>query len=134
MSNDTVVSLAAPARVSDPLTELLRTGARRADRGRGHGGVRGVPVGVRSGEAARPRTEQGPRGPRCRGASRRRGWVRPDGLPGRGPGSARDFRVHGRLQREAVAVLPRQVVSRAPFAPMTTMSLGRLMSALGDLG
>ena len=27
MSNDTVVSLAAPARVSDPLTELLRTGA-----------------------------------------------------------------------------------------------------------
>ena len=29
MSNDTVVSLAAPARVSDPLTELLRTGARR---------------------------------------------------------------------------------------------------------
>ena len=29
MSNDTVVSLAAPARVSDPLTELLRTGSRR---------------------------------------------------------------------------------------------------------
>ena len=29
MSNDTVVSLAAPARVSDPLTKLLRTGARR---------------------------------------------------------------------------------------------------------
>ena len=29
MSNDTVVSLAAPARVSDPLTELLRSGARR---------------------------------------------------------------------------------------------------------
>ena len=29
MSNDTVVSLAAPARVLDPLTELLRTGARR---------------------------------------------------------------------------------------------------------
>ena len=29
MSNDTVVSLAAPARVCDPLTELLRTGARR---------------------------------------------------------------------------------------------------------
>ena len=29
MSNDTVVSSAAPARVSDPLTELLRTGARR---------------------------------------------------------------------------------------------------------
>ena len=29
MSNDTVVSLAAPAHVSDPLTELLRTGARR---------------------------------------------------------------------------------------------------------
>ena len=29
MSNDTVVSLAAPARVSDPLTELVRTGARR---------------------------------------------------------------------------------------------------------
>ena len=29
MSNDTVVSLAAPARISDPLTELLRTGARR---------------------------------------------------------------------------------------------------------
>ena len=29
MSNDTVVSLAAPARFSDPLTELLRTGARR---------------------------------------------------------------------------------------------------------
>ena len=29
MNNDTVVSLAAPARVSDPLTELLRTGARR---------------------------------------------------------------------------------------------------------
>ena len=29
MSNDTVVSLGAPARVSDPLTELLRTGARR---------------------------------------------------------------------------------------------------------
>ena len=28
MSNDTVVSLSAPARVSDPLTELLRTGAR----------------------------------------------------------------------------------------------------------
>ena len=28
MSNDTVVSLGAPARVSDPLTELLRTGAR----------------------------------------------------------------------------------------------------------
>ena len=53
MSNDTVVSLAAPARVFDPLTELLRTGARRVDRGRGHGGVRGVPVGVRSGEAAR---------------------------------------------------------------------------------
>ena len=36
MSNDTVVSLAAPARVSDPLTELLRTGARRlvSDAGR----------------------------------------------------------------------------------------------------
>ena len=29
MSNDTVVSLAAPARVSDPSTGLLRTGARR---------------------------------------------------------------------------------------------------------
>ena len=29
MSNDTVVSLAAPAPVSDPLTELLRSGARR---------------------------------------------------------------------------------------------------------
>ena len=29
MSNDTVVSLAAPALVSDPLTELLRSGARR---------------------------------------------------------------------------------------------------------
>ena len=29
MSNDTVVSLAAPARVWDPLTELLRSGARR---------------------------------------------------------------------------------------------------------
>ena len=29
MSNDKVVSLAGPARVSDPLTELLRTGARR---------------------------------------------------------------------------------------------------------
>ena len=29
MSNDTVVSLGAPARVSDPLTELLRTGAPR---------------------------------------------------------------------------------------------------------
>ena len=29
MNNDTVVSLAAPARVCDPLTELLRTGARR---------------------------------------------------------------------------------------------------------
>ena len=29
MSNDTVVSLGAPARVSDPLTELLRTVARR---------------------------------------------------------------------------------------------------------
>ena len=29
MSNDTVVSLAAPARVCDPLTELLRSGARR---------------------------------------------------------------------------------------------------------
>ena len=29
MSNDAVVSLGAPARVSDPLTELLRTGARR---------------------------------------------------------------------------------------------------------
>ena len=29
MSNDTVVSLAAPAQVCDPLTELLRTGARR---------------------------------------------------------------------------------------------------------
>ena len=29
MSNDTVVSLAAPAQVSDPLTDLLRTGARR---------------------------------------------------------------------------------------------------------
>ena len=29
MSNDTVVSLAAPARVSDPLTELLRSGAGR---------------------------------------------------------------------------------------------------------
>ena len=29
MSNDTVVSLGAPARVCDPLTELLRTGARR---------------------------------------------------------------------------------------------------------
>ena len=29
MSNDTVVSLAAPAQVSDPLTELLRSGARR---------------------------------------------------------------------------------------------------------
>ena len=29
MNNDTVVSLAAPARISDPLTELLRTGARR---------------------------------------------------------------------------------------------------------
>ena len=29
MSNDTVVSLAAPARVCDPLTDLLRTGARR---------------------------------------------------------------------------------------------------------
>ena len=29
MSNDTVVSLAAPARVCDPLTELVRTGARR---------------------------------------------------------------------------------------------------------
>ena len=29
MSNDTVVSLAAPALVRDPLTELLRSGARR---------------------------------------------------------------------------------------------------------
>ena len=29
MSNDTVISLAAPAPVSDPLTELLRSGARR---------------------------------------------------------------------------------------------------------
>ena len=29
MSNDTVVSLAAPARVCDPLTALLRTGVRR---------------------------------------------------------------------------------------------------------
>ena len=29
MSNDSVVSLAAPAQVSDPLTELLHTGARR---------------------------------------------------------------------------------------------------------
>ena len=29
MSNDTVVSLVAPARVCDPLTELLRSGARR---------------------------------------------------------------------------------------------------------
>ena len=29
MSNDNVVSLAAPAEVSDPLTDLLRTGARR---------------------------------------------------------------------------------------------------------
>ena len=29
MSNDTVVSLAAPAQISDPLTDLLRTGARR---------------------------------------------------------------------------------------------------------
>ena len=29
MSNDTVVSLAAPAPVCDPLTELLREGARR---------------------------------------------------------------------------------------------------------
>ena len=29
MSNDTVVSLAAPAPVCDPLTELLRSGARR---------------------------------------------------------------------------------------------------------
>ena len=29
MSNDTVVSLAAPALVPDPLTELLRSGARR---------------------------------------------------------------------------------------------------------
>ena len=29
MSNDTVVSLVAPARVSDPLTVLLRSGARR---------------------------------------------------------------------------------------------------------
>ena len=29
MSNDTVASLAAPAQLSDPLTELLRTGARR---------------------------------------------------------------------------------------------------------
>ena len=29
MSNDTVVSLAALAQVSDPLTELLRSGARR---------------------------------------------------------------------------------------------------------
>ena len=29
MSNDTVVSPAAPAPVSDPLTELLRSGARR---------------------------------------------------------------------------------------------------------
>ena len=29
MSNDNVVSLAAPAEVSDPLTELLRNGARR---------------------------------------------------------------------------------------------------------
>ena len=29
MSNDTVVSLAAPAPVPDPLTELLRSGARR---------------------------------------------------------------------------------------------------------
>ena len=28
MSNDTVVSLAAPARVCGPLTELLRSGAR----------------------------------------------------------------------------------------------------------
>ena len=29
MSNDNVVSLAAPAEVSDPLTDLLRSGARR---------------------------------------------------------------------------------------------------------
>ena len=29
MSNDTVVSLATPAGVCDPLTELLRSGARR---------------------------------------------------------------------------------------------------------
>ena len=53
MSNDTVVSLAAPARVSDPLTELLRTGARRLIEGGGVGGVRGVPVRVRPGAAAR---------------------------------------------------------------------------------
>ena len=53
MSNDTVVSLAAPARVCDPLTELLRTGARRLIEAAVTAGVRGVPVGVRSGEAAR---------------------------------------------------------------------------------
>ena len=29
MGNDNVVSLAAPAEVSDPLTDLLRSGARR---------------------------------------------------------------------------------------------------------
>ena len=29
MSNDNVVSLATPAEVSDPLTDLLRNGARR---------------------------------------------------------------------------------------------------------
>ena len=37
MDNDNVVVLATPAAVSDPLTDLLRTGARRpaVDRGRG---------------------------------------------------------------------------------------------------
>ena len=29
MSNDTVISLAAPRRISDAFTELLRTGTRR---------------------------------------------------------------------------------------------------------
>ena len=40
MTIDTVVPLAAPARDSDPLTELLRPGAAAADCGHGLGGVR----------------------------------------------------------------------------------------------
>ena len=53
MSNDNVVSLATPAEVSDPLTELLLSGARRLIEGRGLGGVRGISVGVWAREAAR---------------------------------------------------------------------------------
>ena len=53
MGNDNVVSLAAPAAVSDPLTDLLRAGARQLIEAAVSAEFGGVSVGVRGREVAR---------------------------------------------------------------------------------